>query len=59
MFKGVAGRLLIYLLRTHLREGRPDFTNEKVVPIRLVRTGRGRIRLGLARPASLEEATAD
>ncbi|RXZ66344.1 GAF domain-containing protein [Pelagerythrobacter rhizovicinus] len=89
VIKGVAGRLLMYLLRTHLREGRTDFTNreirlanelrlpeikdnletrllllrrrleEKVAPIRLVRTGRGRIRLDLARPPSLEEATAD
>lgn len=86
LIKGVAGRLLMHLLRTHLREGRVDFTNreirlsnelrlpdikdnletrllllrrrleEKAAPIQLVRTGRGRIRLDLAGPPSLEDA---
>jgi adenylate cyclase len=86
LIKGVPGRLLVHLLRLHLREGRADFTNremrlsdelrlpelkdnletrllllkrrldEKAAPIRLRRTGRGRLRLELAGPAILRAA---
>jgi adenylate cyclase len=86
LIKGVPGRLLVHLLRLHLREGRADFTNremrlsdelrlpelkdnletrllllkrrldEKAAPIRLRRTGRGRLRLELAGPAILNSA---
>jgi len=84
LIKGVSGRLLVHILRLHLREGRADFTNremrlshelrlpdfkdnletrllllrrrleEKAAPIRLKRTGRGRLKLELAGPALLE-----
>jgi adenylate cyclase len=84
VIKGVPGRLLVHLLRLHLREGRADFTNremrlsdelrlpdlkdnletrllllrrrleEKAAPIRLRRTGRGKLRLEIAGPAHLE-----
>jgi len=77
LIKGVAGRLLMFMLDVHQREGRDEFTNrelrlsaamrlpkgkdnldtrllllrrrleEKGAPIRLVRVGRGRIRLRL------------
>lgn len=30
LIKGVPGRLLIYLLRTHLREGRSEFSNREI-----------------------------
>ena len=83
VIKGVPGRLLVHLLRLHLREGRADFTNremrlsdelrlpdlkdnletrllllrrrlqEKASPIRLLQTGRGKLRLQLAGPANL------
>ncbi len=83
VIKGVPGRLLVHLLRMHVREGRADFTNremrlsdelrlpdlkdnletrllllrrrldEKASPIRLLRTGRGKLRLQLAGPARL------
>ena len=83
VIKGVAGRLLVHLLRLHLREGRADFTNremrladalrlpdlkdnlearllllrrrleEKSAPIRLIQTGRGKLRLQLAGRAVL------
>ncbi|WP_244427839.1 hypothetical protein [Sinorhizobium fredii] len=73
MIKGVAGRLLAWMLEQHLANGRSEFTNreirldgglrlpdfkdnletrllllrrrleEKALPIRLVRLGRGRI----------------
>lgn len=87
LIKGVPGRLLMHLLRIHLRDGRTEFTNreirlseelrlpdlkdnletrllllrrrleEKAAPVQLVRTGRGRIRLEVAGPAVLEEAS--
>jgi adenylate cyclase len=77
LIKGVAGRLLMFMLDAHQREGRDEFTNrelrlsatmrlpevkdnldtrllllrrrleEKGAPIRLVRVGRGRMRLQL------------
>jgi adenylate cyclase len=86
VIKGVPGRLLVHLLRLHLREGRADFTNremrlsdelrlpdlkdnletrllllrrrleEKAAPIRLLQTGRGKLRLQLAGPAVLTVA---
>jgi adenylate cyclase len=86
VIKGVPGRLLVHLLRLHLREGRADFTNremrlsdelrlpelkdnletrllllrrrleEKAAPIRLLQTGRGKLRLQLAGPAVLAVA---
>lgn len=75
LIKGVAGRLLMFMLDMHQREGRSEFTNREIrlstamrlpgvkdnldtrlillrrrldernVPIRIVRIGRGRIRL--------------
>ncbi len=87
LIKGVPGRLLMHLLRIHLREGRTEFTNreirlseelrlpdikdnletrllllrrrleEKAAPVQLMRIGRGKIRLDLAGPAVLEEAS--
>jgi adenylate cyclase len=77
VIKGVSGRLLMFMLEIHGREGRRDFTNrefrlagslrlpdvkdnlesrllllrrrlaDKRLPVRLVRTGRGRISLAL------------
>ncbi|MGO4527374.1 GAF domain-containing protein [Microvirga sp. 2MCAF35] len=77
LIKGVAGRLLVFMLDVHQREGRDEFTNrelrlsatmrmpkvkdnldtrllllrrrleDKGAPIRLVRIGRGRVRLQL------------
>ncbi len=87
VIKGVPGRLLVHLLRLHLREGRADFTNremrlsdelrlpdlkdnletrllllrrrleEKAAPIRLLQTGRGKLRLQLSGPPILTFAT--
>lgn len=86
VIKGVPGRLLMFMLERHRREGRSDFTNreirlsdalrlpdvkdnletrllllrrrleEKASPVRLVRTGRGRIRLELLGIPTLEIA---
>lgn len=77
IIKGVAGRLLVFLLRLHASEGRTEFSNreirladalrlpefndnletrllllqrrldEKDAPVRLVRPGRGRLRIEL------------
>lgn len=87
LIKGVPGRLLMYLLRAYLREGRADFTNreirlanelrlpelkdnletrllllrrrleEKAMPVQLLRTGRGRIRLEISGSVALAEGS--
>lgn len=87
VIKGVAGRLLVWLLDRHRAEGRTDFTNreirlaeslrlpdlrdnletrllllrrrleERAAPVRIVRTGRGQIRLELHGQPSLESGT--
>ncbi len=86
VIRGVAGRLLVYLLERHLAEGRVEFSNreirmapdlklpdfkdnletrllllrqrleEKECPVRLIRAGRGLVRLQLARQPVIERA---
>lgn len=86
VIRGVAGRLLVYLLERHLVEGRLEFSNreirltselklpdfkdnletrllllrqrleEKECPVRLVRAGRGLVRLQLAKRPAIEHA---
>ncbi len=86
VIRGVAGRLLVYLLERHLAEGRVEFSNreirlapdlrlpdfkdnletrllllrqrleEKGCPVRLMRVGRGLIRLHLSRRPEIEHA---
>lgn len=86
VIRGVAGRLLVYLLQRHLAEGRVEFSNreirlasdlrlpyfkdnletrllllrqrleEKTCPVRLVRAGRGLIRLQLTLRPEIEKA---
>ncbi len=87
VIRGVAGRLLVYLLERHLAEGRVEFSNreirlapdlklpdfkdnletrllllrqrldEKNCPVRLVRAGRGLVRLQLERRPAIERAS--
>ena len=87
VIRGVAGRLLVYLLERHLAEGRVEFSNreirlapdlklpdfkdnletrllllrprldEKNCPVRLVRAGRGLVRLQLDRRPAIEHAS--
>ena len=86
VIRGVAGRLLVYLLERYLIEGRVEFSNreirlapdlrlpdfkdnletrllllrqrleEKGCPVRLVRVGRGLVRLQLSRRPEIERA---
>uniref|UniRef100_UPI001B4AA43B GAF domain-containing protein n=1 Tax=Amaricoccus sp. TaxID=1872485 RepID=UPI001B4AA43B len=86
VIRGVAGRLLVYLLERHLADGRVEFSNreirlapdlrlpefkdnletrllllrqrldEKGCPVRLVRAGRGLVRLQLARRPEIERS---
>ncbi|MGY6501488.1 MAG: pyridoxamine 5'-phosphate oxidase family protein [Acidimicrobiales bacterium] len=84
LIKGVAGRILWWLVRAHLADGRTEFTNKEVrvspeielpeyrdnlesrlillkrrldercAPVRIERTGRGRFRLVVTAPITVE-----
>ena len=53
--KGVAGTLLWLMLDWHLSDGK----SEKQAPIRLVRVGRGRVKLEAEGPLTLDATAGD